>query len=101
MLPRLKWIVIESVKKRNQDRNRASLIIFIFIDRQGVLKSMRVIIQDNYDKLSKWAANYIAEKINAHKEERPFILGLPTGSSPRNELVLPCMGITSFPLPKI
>ena len=43
---------------------------------------MRVIIQDNYDKLSKWAANYIAEKINAHKEERPFVLGLPTGSSP-------------------
>ena len=82
MLPRLKWIVIESVKKRNQDRNRASLIIILFIDRQGVLKSMRVIIQDNYDKLSKWAANYIAEKINAHKEERPFVLGLPTGSSP-------------------
>ena len=27
MLSRLKWIVIESVKKRNQDRNRASLII--------------------------------------------------------------------------
>ena len=43
---------------------------------------MRVVIQDNYDKMSKWAANYIAAKINAHKEDRPFILGLPTGSSP-------------------
>ena len=43
---------------------------------------MRVVIQDNYDKMSKWAANYIAGRINAHKEDRPFVLGLPTGSSP-------------------
>ena len=43
---------------------------------------MRVVIQDNYEKMSKWAAQYIAKKINAHKEDRPFVLGLPTGSSP-------------------
>ena len=43
---------------------------------------MRVVIQDNYDKMSKWTADYIAAKINAHKEDRPFVLGLPTGSSP-------------------
>ena len=43
---------------------------------------MRVVIQENYDKMCKWAADYIAAKINNHKEERPFILGLPTGSSP-------------------
>ena len=43
---------------------------------------MRVVIQDNYDKMSKWAANYIAAKIKAHEEPRPFVLGLPTGSSP-------------------
>ncbi|MBP1587588.1 MAG: glucosamine-6-phosphate deaminase [Clostridia bacterium] len=43
---------------------------------------MRVIIQDNYDKMSKWAAEYIAARINGHKEARPFVLGLPTGSSP-------------------
>ena len=43
---------------------------------------MRVVIQENYDNMCKWAANYIAAKINAHKEERPFVLGLPTGSSP-------------------
>ncbi len=43
---------------------------------------MRVVIQDNYEKMSKWAANYIAAKINAHKGYKPFILGLPTGSSP-------------------
>jgi glucosamine-6-phosphate deaminase len=43
---------------------------------------MRVVIQDNYKKMSLWAAKYIAAKINAHKEERPFVLGLPTGSSP-------------------
>ena len=43
---------------------------------------MRVIIQENYDKMCKWAADYIAAKINAHHETRPFVLGLPTGSSP-------------------
>jgi len=43
---------------------------------------MRVVIQDNYEKMSKWAANYIAAKINAHKGYKPFVLGLPTGSSP-------------------
>ncbi len=43
---------------------------------------MRVVIQENYEKMSKWAAQYIAKKINAHKEDRPFVLGLPTGSSP-------------------
>ena len=43
---------------------------------------MRVVIQDNYENMCKWAANYIAAKINNHKEDRPFVLGLPTGSSP-------------------
>ncbi len=43
---------------------------------------MRVVIQDDYEKMCKWAADYIAAKINGHKEDRPFVLGLPTGSSP-------------------
>ena len=43
---------------------------------------MRVVIQDNYEKMCKWAADYIADKINHHQESRPFVLGLPTGSSP-------------------
>jgi len=45
---------------------------------------MRVIIQNNYELMSQWAANYVAKKINAFqpKESNPFVLGLPTGSSP-------------------
>jgi len=43
---------------------------------------MRVVIQDNYDKMCKWAADYIAARIRNHNEDRPFVLGLPTGSSP-------------------
>ena len=43
---------------------------------------MRVVIQENYEKMCKWAAAYIAGKINGLKEDRPFVLGLPTGSSP-------------------
>ncbi len=43
---------------------------------------MKVIIQENYDKMCEWAANHIINAINGHKEARPFVLGLPTGSSP-------------------
>lgn len=45
---------------------------------------MRVIIKDNYVGLTEWAARYIAKKINSFQptSERPFVLGLPTGSSP-------------------
>ena len=47
---------------------------------------MRVVIQENYEKMSLWAARYIAGKIRAHnagpEKDRPFVLGLPTGSSP-------------------
>lgn len=43
---------------------------------------MRVVIQDDYKKMCRWASHYIAEKIRNHKAGRPFVLGLPTGSSP-------------------
>jgi len=45
---------------------------------------MRILIYDNYQALSKWTAHYIARKINLAKPtaQKPFILGLPTGSSP-------------------
>jgi len=51
---------------------------------------MRLIVEPDYKALSEWAAAYIAQKINKHKGERPFVLGLPTGSSPMetyNELI--------------
>lgn len=45
---------------------------------------MRVIIEPDYDKMSKWAANYVAKRINEYNPtaEKPFKLGCPTGSSP-------------------
>ena len=47
---------------------------------------MRVVIQDNYEKMCLWAANYIKMRITEHgngaDKDRPFVLGLPTGSSP-------------------
>jgi len=45
---------------------------------------MRVIIQPNYNHVSKWVANYVVKKIREAKPtaDRPFVLGLPTGSSP-------------------
>ena len=45
---------------------------------------MRVIIEKNYEELSRWAARHVVETINAFQPtaEKPFVLGLPTGSSP-------------------
>ena len=45
---------------------------------------MRLIIQEDYSALSKWAAYYVASSIQQAQPSasRPFVLGLPTGSSP-------------------
>ena len=56
---------------------------------------MRLVIRPDYAAVSKWAANYIAHRINERVRQnaerssagelcspRPFVLGLPTGSSP-------------------
>lgn len=45
---------------------------------------MRLIIKDDYEDCSLWAANYVAYRIKAFRPtpERPFVLGLPTGSTP-------------------
>jgi glucosamine-6-phosphate deaminase len=43
---------------------------------------MRLIIEPDYDMASKWTARYIVKQINEHKGDGPFVLGLPTGSSP-------------------
>jgi len=45
---------------------------------------MRIIIQPTAEAMSKWAATYIANKINKFKNsnKKPFVLGLPTGSTP-------------------
>ncbi|NLY23487.1 MAG: glucosamine-6-phosphate deaminase [Bacteroidales bacterium] len=45
---------------------------------------MRLIIQPDADQMAQWAANYIAARINSANPtaEKPFKLGLPTGSSP-------------------
>lgn len=45
---------------------------------------MRVIIKDDYTQLCNWSAYYILHRINKHNKttKRPFVLGLPTGSTP-------------------
>lgn len=45
---------------------------------------MRVIIEPTYQLMSQWAANHVIGLINAScpTAEKPFVLGLPTGSSP-------------------
>ena len=45
---------------------------------------MRLVIKDNADEVAEWVANYVVARIKGYKptEEKPFVLGLPTGSSP-------------------
>ncbi|MBN1541124.1 glucosamine-6-phosphate deaminase [candidate division KSB1 bacterium] len=45
---------------------------------------MRILIHENYQVMSKWVAHYLAGKINQARptQKKPFVLGLPTGSSP-------------------
>jgi len=63
---------------------------------------MRVIIEPDYDRVSKWAANYVARRIKDLNptDSKPFVLGLPTGSSPlgmyKELLELNKKGVVSF-----
>ena len=56
---------------------------------------MRLIIRPDYEAVSEWAANFVSRRINEYaakaraagegalgRAPRPFVLGLPTGSSP-------------------
>jgi glucosamine-6-phosphate deaminase len=42
---------------------------------------MRLIIEENYNKVSEWAAKYIRKRINEFHPgpDKYFTLGLPTG----------------------
>ena len=63
---------------------------------------MRLIIEPNYEMVSKWTANYVAKRIKdfSPTDPKPFVLGLPTGSSPLGmykELIrLNKKGVVSF-----
>ena len=48
------------------------------------LLCMRLIIKKDYDMLSDWAAEYVINRILSFHPtpSRPFVLGLPTGSTP-------------------
>ena len=45
---------------------------------------MRLIIEPNYEQLSRWAAEHVIKRINEFNPtpDHKFVLGLPTGSSP-------------------
>jgi len=45
---------------------------------------MRLLIHRDYENVCRWTANYIVQRLNAFvtKPDKPFILGLPTGSTP-------------------
>jgi glucosamine-6-phosphate deaminase len=63
---------------------------------------MRLIIQSDYQRMSRWTACHIAKTIKDFNpsEKRPFVLGLPTGSSPlgtyRELIALNRQGYVSF-----
>jgi len=56
---------------------------------------MRLLIHKNYDAMCRWTSDYITRRINAYApaKGKPFVLGLPTGSSPLGvyrELITAC-----------
>ncbi len=56
---------------------------------------MRVIIEPDYEKMSRWAADYVAKRVKEANPtaDKPFKLGCPTGSSPLGlykELIKKC-----------
>jgi glucosamine-6-phosphate deaminase len=63
---------------------------------------MRLIIQPKYELVSRWAAAYVVKKIRDFRpdDNNPYILGLPTGSTPLamyNELIqFYKQGVVSF-----
>jgi glucosamine-6-phosphate deaminase len=63
---------------------------------------MRLVIHTDYREASRWAASYIVDRIKRFdpRPDRPFVLGLPTGSSPLGiyqELIKACKeGKVSF-----
>ena len=63
---------------------------------------MRVIIEPTNEQGSAWAAAHIARRINEHAKstDRPFVLGLPTGSTPLGTYRKP-VSYTHLTLPTI
>ena len=63
---------------------------------------MRLIIENTAADAGRWAAHYVADQINAKAKtsSEPFVLGLPTGSTPLGmyaELITLCkQGKVSF-----
>ncbi len=57
---------------------------FGFDGTGGARSNMRLIIRPDYEGVSQWTADYVLRRITefAPTESRPFVLGLPTGSSP-------------------
>lgn len=55
-----------------------------FTDRKKHFINMRLIIQSEAVGVARWSAVYIARRINEslRTSEKPFVLGLPTGSTP-------------------
>ena len=51
---------------------------------------MQVIIENDYESLSQWAAAHVIQRINASRPtaDHPFVLGLPTGSTPEGMYAL-------------
>src|SRR5690606_37850314 len=61
-------------------------LAFVGRGRFRILRSLtlRVVILPDYESLSRWAAELVLDRIRRFEPtaDRPFVLGLPTGSTP-------------------
>ena len=61
------------------------MVSLIYVQKQSSLTDkMKLILLEEYNNVSEWAAKYVRNKINKFNPGpgRHFVLGLPTGSTP-------------------
>ena len=92
-----KYLIITATQSDNRWIFRALICLDIFL-----ATAMRLEINEDKAAVGKWVAQYVATKIKdfGPTPERPFVLGLPTGSSPmptyKELIVLHQQGQVSF-----
>lgn len=58
--------------------------MFVLITQSTLVSIMRLIILDNYNNVSEFAAKYLVRRVKDFNPgpDKLFVLGLPTGSTP-------------------
>lgn len=64
--------------------SQKTIFEFTHAHNTPIEERMRLVIEDSQERVAHWVATYVRKRITDFRptRERPFVLGLPTGSSP-------------------